>query len=286
MPASEKQLAANRANATRSTGPRTPEGKASSSMNAVTHGLTAQTAVLRGEDRGQLEALSESLMRELAPRGVVQRLVAERIVSLTWKLRRVARAEEVVARQMDENAARAWERKCAVYEATEGKLFAGLGPKPGKRDGATILADSFEADKHSADDGRLVRITQYELKLDAALRAAVRELRQLQKDQAKEPPGDEEAPPVQNEPDPPSEARRGPEAGAGEAETPAVEETNPIPPGPDSAEVVGFTTVADETGAAAANDRSAETDPPGVTGAQSSAPAPGTSASPPPAPRR
>ena len=284
MPASEQQIAANRANAARSTGPRTPEGKERSKMNAVTHGLTAQSAVLRGEDRGQLDALSASLMRELAPRGVVQRLVAERVVSLTWKLRRVARAEEVVGRQMDDYAASSWEYKYAMYEASEGKLFADIGPKPRKRDGATILADSFEVGARPAADGRLVRITQYELKLDAALRAAVRELRQLQKDQAKEPAEDDESP-VQNEANPPAEADPGLEASDAEAETPAVDETNPIPPDVDSAEVVGFTPVAAETGAAAGNNRSAEADPTDVTDAGSSGPAPRTSASPPPAPR-
>ena len=38
---SPARLAANRANALRSTGPRTAEGKARSSQNATTHGLTA-----------------------------------------------------------------------------------------------------------------------------------------------------------------------------------------------------------------------------------------------------
>src|SRR5438105_11544511 len=50
-PVSEKQLAANRANATRSTGPRTPEGKARAAQNARKHGFTASTfAVVRLED--------------------------------------------------------------------------------------------------------------------------------------------------------------------------------------------------------------------------------------------
>jgi hypothetical protein len=50
----------NRRNAARSTGPRTPEGKSRSRLNALKHGLTARTLVLPGEDpeafRGRLEA--------------------------------------------------------------------------------------------------------------------------------------------------------------------------------------------------------------------------------------
>ncbi len=38
---SEKQLAANRRNAQKSTGPRTAEGKTRVSMNAMKHGLSA-----------------------------------------------------------------------------------------------------------------------------------------------------------------------------------------------------------------------------------------------------
>ncbi|MGA2268535.1 MAG: hypothetical protein ABSH44_08715, partial [Bryobacteraceae bacterium] len=50
-PVSDKQLAANRANATHSTGPRTPQGKARSALNSRKHGFAASGfAVLRIED--------------------------------------------------------------------------------------------------------------------------------------------------------------------------------------------------------------------------------------------
>ena len=292
MPASEKRIAANRANSMKSTGPRTPEGKERSKMNAVTHGLTAQSSVLPGEDGGQLEELSAALMRELKPSGMVQRLIAERIVSLTWKLRRVARAEEVVARQMDESAASTWEEQAAVRASTGGLVFQGLGPRPGVRSGAAILADSFPAGKRSGDDGRMLQLTQYELKLDAALRGAIRELRAIQKEQRqREDAGDGdgetagETAPGENEANKVAGvAEGGPAGGEGtddarpdlksevsdsgsdgaKAATSAGEKTNPTPP-PGAAD-----------------------QPPAATGfpGESSAPAPRTSSSPHPGPRR
>ena len=48
--ASEKQLRANRANAKRSTGPKTATGKTLSCMNACKHGLTAESIVIGDED--------------------------------------------------------------------------------------------------------------------------------------------------------------------------------------------------------------------------------------------
>ncbi|MFI5381076.1 MAG: hypothetical protein ACHRHE_17400, partial [Tepidisphaerales bacterium] len=48
--ASAARTAANRRNALKSTGPRTPEGKAKSALNALKHGLTAQSPLLPTED--------------------------------------------------------------------------------------------------------------------------------------------------------------------------------------------------------------------------------------------
>ena len=47
--ASEKQIAANRRNAAKSTGPKSTAGKEISRMNAAKHGMQAEHVVLPGE---------------------------------------------------------------------------------------------------------------------------------------------------------------------------------------------------------------------------------------------
>ena len=49
----------NRRNARKSTGPRTDAGKAASRLNAMKHGLRAQTVPLPVEDPAELEALAD-----------------------------------------------------------------------------------------------------------------------------------------------------------------------------------------------------------------------------------
>lgn len=56
------------ARAARSTGPRTPEGKAVSSRNALKHGLTARQIVIKGESQAEFDALLERLTLDANPR--------------------------------------------------------------------------------------------------------------------------------------------------------------------------------------------------------------------------
>jgi hypothetical protein len=62
---SEKQIQANRRNALKSTGPKTPEGKAAVRHNALRHGLLSRDVLLPGEDKGALIELGERLRDEL-----------------------------------------------------------------------------------------------------------------------------------------------------------------------------------------------------------------------------
>ena len=91
--ATQAQILANRRNAQKSTGPKTAEGKTAAAKNATKHGLFARYDVVISEDQGDYDALRESLLGELAPEGTMENLLAERIVSLAWRIKRAARMQ-------------------------------------------------------------------------------------------------------------------------------------------------------------------------------------------------
>ena len=85
-----------------STGPRTPEGKARSSMNALKHGLTARDVILHDhEDREDFAALQTDLTAELNPTGVLETLLLNRLLRASWDLRRIERIEVESADRRD-----------------------------------------------------------------------------------------------------------------------------------------------------------------------------------------
>src|SRR5215204_2194599 len=90
---SDKQIDANRKNALKSTGPKTPEGKAAVRQNALKHGLLSRDILLPGEDEEALRELGERLRDELQPVGELENLLVDRIVSAYWRLRRLSRVE-------------------------------------------------------------------------------------------------------------------------------------------------------------------------------------------------
>ena len=90
---SDRKAEANRQNALKSTGPKTLEGKTAVRLNAVKHGLLSQEVLLPGEDEADLNELSELLMAELQPVGVIETLLVRDIIVAHWRLRRLRRTE-------------------------------------------------------------------------------------------------------------------------------------------------------------------------------------------------
>ncbi|HYE19783.1 MAG TPA: hypothetical protein VEA69_15135 [Tepidisphaeraceae bacterium] len=148
MPCSEKKLAANRANARKSTGPRTPAGKLASARNATRHALAARVdpAYLHPDDRALYATLLGALTAEHDPRTPTATLLVTRLALLAVRLARCALAEAELptsildARQSAEY--RRYESDVAAWKHRHAKLAAAHGrphadrqcpppPKPG-----------------------------------------------------------------------------------------------------------------------------------------------------------
>lgn len=86
---SQRQLEANKANARRSTGPRTSNGKTRSRMNAVKHGLTAKYIVIGNEAPDDFDALRRDLLRDLQASTRLEHELVDRLAGLLWRLRRI-----------------------------------------------------------------------------------------------------------------------------------------------------------------------------------------------------
>ncbi len=91
--ATEKQIAANRQNASSSTGPRTEQGKRRSRRNAIRHGLTAETVIDVLEDPAAYKSLQRAIYADYRPRTNFELELVARLVSLLWRLRRAVAIE-------------------------------------------------------------------------------------------------------------------------------------------------------------------------------------------------
>jgi hypothetical protein len=91
--ASEKQAAANRRNAQKSTGPKTPEGRSAVRLNGVKHGLTATSLILPGEVQSDFESLLDSLEAEHSPATPTEEALVRQMAMAQWRLRRLYHME-------------------------------------------------------------------------------------------------------------------------------------------------------------------------------------------------
>jgi hypothetical protein len=132
--ASNKQLEANKANAKRSTGPRTQGGKARSRLNSRKHGLTAKTLIIVGECADDFEQLRADLMDKHDPQSALECELVERIAGILWRFRRVpffeaailgarhAEAQDIplnwqASRELPEEEVENWEAAVRLGEA-------------------------------------------------------------------------------------------------------------------------------------------------------------------------
>jgi hypothetical protein len=92
--ATRAQISASRRNGAKSKGPKTEEGRAVASRNALKHGLTAeQIMLIFGEAEDDFMRFHDEMRGALQPGDAVEEQLVERIVISAWRLRRAYRAE-------------------------------------------------------------------------------------------------------------------------------------------------------------------------------------------------
>jgi hypothetical protein len=91
---SEKQHQANRQNAQKSSGPKTPEGKTAIRFNALTYGLRTYATILPDEDAAEYSQLWDELEADWQPQSRTERCYLETMVTSQWLLKRIAGSEK------------------------------------------------------------------------------------------------------------------------------------------------------------------------------------------------
>ena len=95
MPTTDARTIANRKNAMKSTGPRTPEGKAISRRNSLKHGLSGDGVVFLDEETVEVERMTRALIQQLKPRHELSKGLVERIAILSIRLTHCALHERL-----------------------------------------------------------------------------------------------------------------------------------------------------------------------------------------------
>ena len=98
--ATAAQIAANRANAQKSIGPRTIQGKTASSLNALKHGAAAASVILPGEDAAEYDRIVADYHSDLRPCGAIEEFQVNTIIRADWQRRRLERIENSLYRQL------------------------------------------------------------------------------------------------------------------------------------------------------------------------------------------
>jgi hypothetical protein len=96
-PVSERRLAANRANAQLSTGPRTAEGKAVSSLNAVKTGLCGRAVLLADEEEAEAYRAHVGRVRAWwAPANIEEHALVQALADTQWRLESIPGLESAL----------------------------------------------------------------------------------------------------------------------------------------------------------------------------------------------
>jgi hypothetical protein len=172
----EAQIIANRHNAQKSTGPNSRKGKAIASKNALKHGLLARKDVIGSENRGEFCLYRDWMIDELAPAGPMESMLAERIVSLSWRLKRAGLIQKLTIDAMNEDNANS-----PLTKLTKSLLQKQQNQSKTKTSTPAVdLTLGRLAIKDFSNARVLERLLMYEQRIENSLYKTILELQKLQ----------------------------------------------------------------------------------------------------------
>jgi hypothetical protein len=183
---SPRKADANRRNAAKSTGPRTPQGKAHSRLNAMKHGILASQTViatLEGyRERKMFEATVEGLERDFEPAGTYEQLLVQEIAACFWRKRRLLMFENRAAFEALDRPA------MQFINAPDNRAL--MRPSVYLHNGKLVAADYVYADAGldritMPSEADTMRIVRYEAAINRTREKAVAELRERRKAHAR-----------------------------------------------------------------------------------------------------
>src|SRR5215472_17140689 len=154
VPISKARRDAARANGAESNGPVTPEGKAKSALNAISHGLTASAIVLTTESKEKYEALLASYLEKCDPDGPIENDLVEEIVAAKWQQRRVA---AMIAALIDVSMDQMDKEISEEFETIDNTVRTVLAFKKQAKESATLALLNRYAARHAREYHRALR---------------------------------------------------------------------------------------------------------------------------------
>ena len=170
MPTSEARILANKANAARSTGPTSREGKERSRANSLKHGLTGAGVVLPNEDAAEVERRLAAFQDELKPSGEVGRALVRRAAICSVRMDRSVEQETAALSERVRSA----EAEFVAPEGVDAEEAGRLRAEAGRR-------AMFDPSKEAT----LAR--KYEAAAERGFFRALKELRQVEAQVSQEP---------------------------------------------------------------------------------------------------
>jgi hypothetical protein len=113
---SELRSATARINGAKSHGPKTAQGRAISSVNATSHGLTAKTLILQNESSDRFVELMQAYFDLLQPANMMEVDLVFDIVAARWRLRRTWAYQTAMLDVEADNQAPEFEKRYQTFD--------------------------------------------------------------------------------------------------------------------------------------------------------------------------